>query len=104
MKDVALAAGVSTQTVSRVVNNVSYVSENTREKIERVIDDLGYLPSTLARSLSQQRSYTLGVVLFGLQYVGPSRTLTGIADAADKLDYMLVMKELDENYDRLHRK
>ncbi len=99
MKDVAQAAGVSTQTVSRVINNVSYVSADTRERVERVINELDYLPSTLARSLSQQRSYTLGVVLFGLKHVGPSRTLNGVADAAEKLDYMLLMKELDDDYD-----
>lgn len=94
IKDVALAAGVSTQTVSRVINNVSYVSDKTREKVEAVIDELGYLPSTLARSLSQQRSYTLGVVTYGLKYMGPSRTLNGIADVAENLGYMLLMKEL----------
>ncbi len=99
MKDVAHAAGVSTQTVSRVINNVSYVSDVTRNKVEAVIDEMGYRPSTLARSLSQQRSYTLGVVLFGLKHVGPSRTLNGIADAAEKLDYVLLMKELDDSYD-----
>jgi hypothetical protein len=56
---------------------------------------LGYRPSTLARSLSQQRSYTLGVVAFGLKYIGPSRTLNGIADKASELGYILLMKELD---------
>ncbi len=99
MKDVAEAAGVSTQTVSRVINNVSYVSVETRRRVEDVIEELGYRPSTLARSLSQQRSFTLGVVVFGLQYIGPSRTLNGIAYAAEKLDYMLLMKELDVHYD-----
>lgn len=99
MKDVAHAAEVSTQTVSRVINNVSYVSAETRQRVESVIEKLGYRPSTLARSLSQQRSYTLGIVFFGLKHIGPSRTLNGIADAAEKLDYMLLMKELDEHYD-----
>lgn len=98
-KDVAREAGVSTQTVSRVVNNFSYVSDSTRKRVESVIDELGYLPSTLARSLSQQRSYTLGVVVYGLKYIGPSQALNGIADAAEKLNYMLLMKELDEYYD-----
>ena len=94
MKDVARVAGVSTQTVSRVINNVSYVSEATRDRVETVIDEMGYRPSTLARSLSQQRSYTLGIVIFGLKHIGPSQTLNGIADAADELGYMLLMKEL----------
>jgi len=99
IKDVAREAGVSTQTVSRVINNFSYVSADTRQRVENVIEEMGYRPSTLARSLSQQRSYTLGVVVFGLKYIGPSRTLNGITDAAEKLDYMLLMKELDIHYD-----
>ena len=95
IKDVAQAAGVSTQTVSRVMNKVSYVSEGTRLRVETVVENLGYRPSALARSLIQQRSYTLGVVTFGLKYIGPSRTLNGVADKADELGYMLLMKELD---------
>lgn len=95
IKDVAHAAGVSTQTVSRVINNVSYVSEGTRHRVETVVEKLGYRPSTLARSLIQQRSYTLGIVTYGLKYIGPSRTLNGIADMADQLGYMLLMKEID---------
>jgi len=94
MKDVAEAAGVSTQTVSRVINDFSYVSDHTRQKVKTVIEELGYLPSTLARSLSQQRSFTIGVVTYGLKHMGPSRTLNGIADVAEKLGYMLLMKEL----------
>ena len=96
IKDVAQAAGVSTQTVSRVMNKFSYVSGETRQRVETVVQQLGYHPSTLARSLIQQRSYTLGVVTFGLKYIGPSRTLNGIADKADELGYMLLMKELDD--------
>ena len=95
-KDVAQSAGVSMQTVSRVINNVSYVSTDTRRRVEDAIERLGYRPSTLARSLSQQRSYTLGVVTFGLKYIGPSRTLSGIADKADELGYMLLMKKMDD--------
>jgi len=98
IKDVAQTAGVSTQTVSRVMNKFSYVSKETRQRVETVVNQLGYNPSTLARSLSQQRSYTLGVVTFGLKHIGPSRTLNGVADKADELGYMLLMKELD-NFD-----
>jgi LacI family transcriptional regulator len=98
IKDVAQAAGVSTQTVSRVMNKFSYVSEETRQRVETVVEQLGYYPSTLARSLIQQRSYTLGTVTYGLKHIGPSRTLNGIADKADELGFMLLMKELD-NFD-----
>jgi LacI family transcriptional regulator len=80
------------------MNKFSYVSDETRQRVETVVEQLGYYPSTLARSLIQQRSYTLGIVTYGLKHIGPSRTLNGIADKADELGFMLLMKELD-NFD-----
>jgi len=94
IKHVAQAAGVSTQTVSRVVNHAPNVSEKTRQNVETVIEQLGYRPSTLARSLSQQRSYTLGIAIYDLNYIGSSRTLNGMAKWADELGYMLLLKEM----------
>lgn len=94
IKQVASAAGVSTQTVSRVMNDRPDVSTETRERVQKVIDELGYQPSALARSLIRQRSYTLGVVTAGLKYIGPSRTLSGITNAAEENGYSLLLKEL----------
>jgi LacI family transcriptional regulator len=93
IKQVAAAAGVSPQTVSRVANNRSDVSPETRERVLKVIAELDYQPSALARSLIQQRSYTLGVVTAGLKYIGPSRTLSGITNAAAEFGYSLLLKE-----------
>src|SRR5687767_11074131 len=94
IKQVAKAAGVSTQTVSRVINDRPDVSQETRRRVQEVIGRLGYQPSALARSLIRQRSYTLGVVTAGLKYIGPSRTLSGIAVAAEEAGYALLLKEL----------
>ncbi len=94
IKEVASAAGVSTQTVSRVINEKPDVSIETRKRVQTVIDKLGFQPSALARSLIRQRSYTLGVVTAGLRHVGPSRTLSGIAAAAEEAGYAVLMKEL----------
>ena len=94
IKEVAFAAGVSTQTVSRVINDRPDVSPETRKRIQTIIDQLGYQPSALARSLISQRSYTLGVVTAGLKYIGPSRTLSGITSAAESAGYSLMLKEL----------
>ena len=94
IKEVASAAGVSTQTVSRVINDRPDVSLVTRKRVKDVIGQLGYQPSALARSLISQRSYTLGVVTAGLKYFGPSRTLSGIASAAEEAGYSLLLKEL----------
>ena len=102
IKEVASVAGVSTQTVSRVINERPDVSPETRQRVKDVIKQLSYQPSALARSLIRQRSYTLGVVTFGLKYIGPSQTLNGISDKADELGYMLLMKELGNfNEDRI---
>jgi LacI family transcriptional regulator len=94
IKEVASAAGVSTQTVSRVVNGRPDVSEDTRTRVQNIIGELGYRPSALARSLIQQRSYTLGVVTAGLKFIGPSRTLNGITSGAEEAGYSLLLKEL----------
>jgi LacI family transcriptional regulator len=94
IKQVAKVAGVSTQTVSRVINDRPDVSSETRGRIQQVIADLDYQPSALARSLIQQRSYTLGVVTAGLKFTGPSRTLNGVANKAEELGYALLLEEM----------
>lgn len=94
IKEVASAAGVSTQTVSRVINERPDVSPETRKRVQRVVEKLGYRPSALARSLISQRSYTLGVVTAGLKHIGPTRTLSGITSAAEALGYSILLKEL----------
>ena len=94
IKEVAAAAGVSTQTVSRVINERPDVSPETRRRVQEIIEELGYQPSALARSLIRQRSYTLGVVTAGLKHIGPSRTLNGITQMAEEAGYSLLLKEL----------
>lgn len=96
IKQVASAAGVSTQTVSRVVNLRPDVAPETRQKVMEVIERLDYHPSALARSLIQKRSYTLGVVTAGLRFIGPSRTLSGIAEKAEELGFALLLSELPD--------
>ncbi len=101
IRDVAEAAGVSTQTVSRVANAHPDVASDTREHVQAIIEKLGYQPSKLARSLIQGQSYTLGVVSFGLRLYGPSLLLEGVQEAAVKQGYSLMLKILEnaEAYD-----
>jgi LacI family transcriptional regulator len=94
IKQVAQEAGVSTQTISRVINNRPDVAPETRQRVLDVIDRLGYHPSALARSLIRRRTHTLGVVTAGLRYIGPSRTLNGITGHAEELGYSLLLKKL----------
>ena len=96
IKVVAKEAGVSTQTVSRVLNNRVDVAPETRQRVKDVIQRLGYHPSAVARSLIQQRSYALGVVTAGLDFYGPAQILNGITQGAEALGYSLLLKKLPD--------
>lgn len=91
IRDVAKAAGVSTQTVSRVVNNHPDVAPDTLVRVQNVIKDLGYAPDVLARSLIRGRSHSLGIVAYGLEFYGPSRLLTGIERQAAAMGYSITL-------------
>jgi LacI family transcriptional regulator len=94
IKEVAKAAGVSTQTVSRVINDRPDVAPETRQRVLEVIAHLDFQPSVLARSLIHQRSLTIGIVTAGLKYIGPSYTLNGITEQAEQMGYALLLKEI----------
>lgn len=87
MEDVAARAGVSHQTVSRVINNHPNVSAKTRTLVEAAIAELGYRPNTAARQLVTRRSETFGVVAHNMEHYGPSRILVGIQEAARSAGY-----------------
>lgn len=89
--DVAKLAGVSTRTVSRVVNQQGEISEETRAHVQAVIDTLGYRPNILARSLVSQRSHMIGVAAWGLDYFAPSRIVVGIEQRSSELGYSLFL-------------
>lgn len=82
MFEVAKLAGVSHQTVSRVINHSPDVSAKTREKVQRAIDELGYLPSNSARALASSRSRTIGLIAGGNRFYGPVSTMASIEEAA----------------------
>jgi LacI family transcriptional regulator len=98
-------AGVSTKTVSRVVNNQGEISEATRQRVQAAIEQLRYHPNILARSLVNQRTNTLAVVAWGIDYFGPSRTVLGIEKQCDELGYSLFLSLLarpdDGDIDRI---
>ncbi|MGJ7913125.1 LacI family DNA-binding transcriptional regulator [Neobacillus sp. LXY-1] len=63
IKDVAEKAGVSVQTVSRVLNNRGYISQSTREKVHLAMEELNYQPNELARSLFRKKSNMIGLIV-----------------------------------------
>lgn len=96
MEDVARVAGVSHQTVSRVLNNHPNVSSKTRERVEQAITELGYRRNTAARSLVTRRSQTIGVLGSELAQYGPSHTLLGVQQAARDAGYFVSVAGLRE--------
>ena len=98
IQDVAKAAGVSAQTVSRVLNDRPDVSSETRSRIQEIIKTLGYSPNVFARNLSRGRSNTIGVVGYGLVYFGSSSVLTGIEGKINELGFSLTLSLID-NFD-----
>lgn len=91
MEDVAREAGVSGQTVSRVVNARGYVGAATRERVEAAMNSLGYRPNSAARALRSGRFRTIGVVMFSFSSYGNQRTLDAIAVRAAQLGYALTL-------------
>ena len=82
MTDVAQLAGVSHQTVSRVLNDHPNVRPQTRELVLAAISQLGYRPNAAARTLVTRRTHTLGVISFDTTLYGPASMLYGIERAA----------------------
>ncbi|MFC1997752.1 LacI family DNA-binding transcriptional regulator, partial [Chloroflexota bacterium] len=78
IRDVAKAAGVSTQTVSRVLNERPDVASETRIRVQKIISELGFAPNIIARNLSRGRTNTLGVIGYGLEYYGSTSVIRGI--------------------------
>jgi DNA-binding LacI/PurR family transcriptional regulator len=91
MTDVARLAGVSQKTVSRVVNNERYVSEEAREKVLRAAAELGFRPNTAARALITGRFKRIGVVSLGSALYGPASMLVALerATRAAGLSFMV---------------
>jgi len=98
--DVAQAAGVSLMTVSRVVNNKEGVSEETRHLVSQVIDQLGYSPSGIARSLVTRRTGTLGLIVPDIANPYFSGIAHGVAEIAYAQGFSVLLCDAEENPQR----
>ena len=91
LAEVAALAGVSHQTVSRVVNDFPGVKPSTRDRVQAAIAELGYRRNTAARSLVTNESRLVGVIAVGSFLYGPTSTLAAIEDAAREHGYMTLL-------------
>jgi DNA-binding LacI/PurR family transcriptional regulator len=96
MADVAARAGVSHQTVSRVINGHHSVAPLTRERVQRAIAELGYRPNLAARALVTGSTRTIGLVTVKINQYGPAQTMLGLENAARAAGYSLSVSILDD--------
>ncbi|MGY3323167.1 LacI family DNA-binding transcriptional regulator [Pseudomonas sp. TE3911] len=97
MDDVASRAGVSTSTVSHVLNGTRKVSPATVQAVQRAIQALGYIPNTLARSLARSSTNTLGVAISALSNHYFSETVHAIETECAKHGYMMLFVDTHDD-------
>jgi LacI family transcriptional regulator len=98
--DVAKQAGVSTMTVSRVLNGRGEISEETRERVQSVIDRLSYRPSSLARNLKTQRTHTIGLIVPDITNPFFPEIVRGAEDIAAEEGFAVILCNTVRNPER----
>lgn len=97
LDDVARQAGVSYQTVSRVLNQAPHVSPKTRHKVELAMTELNYVPNRVAQQLAGKHSLTLGLATTDLSLHAPSQIAAAIKRKARELGYNVVIAMIDDH-------
>jgi DNA-binding LacI/PurR family transcriptional regulator len=98
MLDVAELSGVSYQTVSRVINNHPYVSEDTRKRVQEAIDTLGYRPSKAATKMRAKSSQTIAIILYGSWFHGPIQIALNVEMAAKTSGFDVILTNVTETH------
>lgn len=97
ISEIAKKAGVAKSTVSRVINHHPHVSDETRQKVLALIEELDYMPNQIARDLSRGKTQKIGVVIPHTRHPYFTQLINGLLDAAKATDYELVMMPSDYN-------
>ncbi|MDQ0150188.1 LacI family DNA-binding transcriptional regulator [Eubacterium multiforme] len=95
IKDVAREAGVSIATVSRVLNDIDVVNEDTKKKVVDAIKKLGYRPNIVARSLKTQRTKTIGILIPDISSQFYPEIVRGAEDVSNIYDYNIILGNSD---------
>jgi LacI family transcriptional regulator len=103
IRDVAKLAGVAPITVSRVINQSGYISEDTRRRVQAAIDQLGYVPNTLARSLRSRQTHMLALILTDITNPFWTTVARGVEDVASDAGFNLILCNTDESEDEQDR-
>lgn len=102
IKELAKEIGVSSATISRVINNSGYVSEETRKKVLCAVEKYDYVPNAIARSLSTKDSRSIGVIIPDIENEFFSSVIRGISEVADANDYSIQFMSSNEDPEKEH--
>ncbi len=91
LKDVAAKSGLTVTTVSRVLNNRGYISDEAREKVYEAMKELNYQPNEVARSLSKKSTNTIGVIVPHIRHPYFAETVSTLENAAGKRGYKIIL-------------
>jgi len=97
IQDVAEIAGVSAMTVSRVLNHPARVAPTTRQRVEQVIHELGFVPNALARNLQRGRTHTIALVVSDISNPFFTQIARGVEDVAQRNGYTVIFGNSDES-------
>jgi LacI family transcriptional regulator len=100
IRDVAKRAEVSPVTVSRVINNSDYVSQQTRTRVEAAIAELGYVPNMLGPSLRSKKTMTLAAIISDITNPFWTNVTRGIEDVAQANGYFVILCNTDESVEK----
>ncbi len=100
MKDVARRAGVSVTTVSHVINETRFVSEELRARVYQAMRELNYRPNAIARSLRRQRTHTIGMIVPDISYPFLAEVARGVEDRGFELGYNVILCDSDGDLER----
>ncbi|WBA15922.1 HTH-type transcriptional repressor PurR [Salinivibrio proteolyticus] len=100
IKDVARLAGVSTTTVSHVINKTRFVAEKTTEKVWQAVEELNYAPSAVARSLKCNTTRTLGMLVTKSTNPFFAELVHGVEDYCYKQGYTLILCNTEGNLEK----
>nr|MBP7348521.1 LacI family DNA-binding transcriptional regulator [Butyrivibrio sp.] len=98
ISDIARMAGVSKGTVSRVINQKPYgMSEETRKHIQQIMDEVGYVPNSMARSISLSETKVIGLIIPDVENPFFPQIVRGVEDYAFRKGYTVYLCNSDLN-------
>ena len=100
IKDIARELGISPSTVSRALKDHFEISQETKDAVKRVADELNYQPNSLALSLRYSKSHTIGIIVPEIVHFFFSTIISGIEDIANGMGYNVIITQSNESLER----